>query len=275
MQSEPIPFRALALVMSALNVDSAQFHPFEGPKPIAVFIQTDPWAMVMGSDTPRVAVYEDGTVLFLKKHKDALRYHEKKLSGAELLDFRRHLAPVFGLKGWKTFYDLRPNVTDQPETMFFLRDGSRELATRVHGLMTTDTELPAHFVFPSDQKPDVVPKELLELHKRLCSTDYPESKEWHPKYVEVMIWPYEYAPDASIVWPKEWPGIDSQRSMKRGDSYSIFLDGVLLPELRKFLETRQEKGAVEIAGKKWAVSWRLVFPSEPLWRNAFCGAKER
>ena len=93
--------------------------------------------------------------------------------------------------------------------------------------------------------------------------------------MEVMIWPYENAPDASSVWPKEWPGINSQRSMKRGDSYSIFLDGALLPKLRKFLETGKARGAVEIGGKKWDVSYRFAFPSEPVWRNEFYGAAEK
>jgi len=45
---------------------AAEFSPFDGSKPIAVLIQADPWAMVMGGDNPRVAVYEDGTVFFLK-----------------------------------------------------------------------------------------------------------------------------------------------------------------------------------------------------------------
>ena len=58
-------------------------------------------------------------------------------------------------------------------------------------------------------------------------------------------------------------------------TYSIFLDGSVLPELQKFLRTQKEKGAVEIAGKKWAVSFRSVFPSEPVWRKALDRAQEK
>jgi hypothetical protein len=90
-----------------------------------------------------------------------------------------------------------------------------------------------------------------------------------------MIWPYEYAPDVSITWPKNWPGLDSKRAIKRGDSYSIFLDGIMFPELQKFLKTRKEKGAVKIGDKKWAVSFRYVFPSEPMWRKAFEGSQAK
>lgn len=84
-----------------------------------------------------------------------------------------------------------------------------------------------------------------------------------------MLWPYEYAPDASIRWPMEWPGLDSPQASRRGDSYSIYLPGKSLDDLRAFLGTRREKGAVEVGGKKWAASHRYVFPSEPTWSRAF------
>ena len=250
---------------------AGEFHPFDGPKPIVVVIQTDPWSMVIGSDVPRLAAYEDGTIIFLKKSETNVNYYSKKLSESELQDLRKHLKPVADFKNLKLFYNLLPNVTDQPEARLFLQDGNRSLATRVYGLRMPEGHFNPHTLLskPKGNKPDDVPNELLELHKYLCSLDYADSKEWSPKYVEVMIWPYEYAPDASIQWPKSWPGLGSERSFKRDESYSIFLDGNLLPELQRFLKTRNEKGAVEIAGKKWAVSYRPVFPSEPVWMTAF------
>lgn len=268
-------FVTFAVAVISLSLCAAEFHPFDGPKPLAVLIQTDPWAMVMGADTPRIAVYEDGTVIFLKGSKDGASYYYTKLSETAFSGFKKRLTPVFGLKDWKYLYSLRPNVTDQPEAMFYVRAGERELATRVYGLKITGTKLPAYTVLPGGRKPDSVPDELLELHSYLSSVEYPDSKEWSPKYVEVMIWPYEYAPDASIIWPKDWPALDSEHSLKRGDSYSIFLDGSVLPALQKFLQAGKERGAVEIGGKKWALSYRRVFPSEPIWRKAFQNANEK
>jgi hypothetical protein len=32
-------------------------------------------------------------------------------------------------------------------------------------------------------------------------------------HVEVMLWDYSYAPDASIHWPKDWPALNSDRAM--------------------------------------------------------------
>jgi hypothetical protein len=263
-------FVAILLLLTSFTLRAADFNPFEGPKPIAVFIQTDPWAMVIGADTPRVAVYEDGEVIFLKDSSNTESYHHKKLSETELSDFKKQLAPVAGLKDVKRFYNLAPNVTDQPEAIFYINGGERKLVTTVYGLKTEDTKLPSYTAHADARKPDTLPKELIELHKFLCSIDYSESKEWVPQYLEVMIWPYNNAPEASIIWPKDWPGLDSKRTIKRRENaYSIFLDGTELSKLQKFLGTRKEKGAVEIGGKKCTASFRYVFPGDPLWRKAF------
>ena len=57
-------FAPLALAAVTLSLCAVEFHPFDGPKPVAVLIQTDPWAIVIGADSPRVAVYEDRMVIF-------------------------------------------------------------------------------------------------------------------------------------------------------------------------------------------------------------------
>ena len=272
--------RALIAIILSLwltNICSAaEFNPFDSPVPIAVFIQTDPWATVIGADTPRVAIYENGEVIFAKRVNGRLVYHRVLLDSAGLESVRKQIKPLFGLKGLKPRYNIRPNVTDQPEAMFFLRDGDRKIATSVYGLVVAGTRLPAYTQFPGGDKPTVLPDELLELHKWFAEIDYPDSREWVPKYVEVMFWDYAYAPDTSIQWPKEWPTLNSDRMRKRGsDLYSIFLDGHLLPDLRKFLATRKEKGAVEIAGRKMAVSYRFTFLGERVWRKAFAAAGAR
>lgn len=254
---------------------AAPFDPFAGPKPLAVFIQSDPWAMVLGADTPRVAVYEDGEVVFVKKVGERLAYHHVKLTPKGLAALEARIAPVLAVKDLKPWYDMAPGVTDQPRAMFYLRDGSREVATSVYGLKAKGTRLPAFTVFPGAPKPDRPPSELRELHAWLSELDFPSSREWTPRYVEVMLWDYSYAPDSSIVWPKDWPSLQSPRAVQRGSSYSIFLDGSELPKLRAFLATRGERGAVEVDGKKMAAEFRYVFPGEPVWDKAFREAAKR
>jgi hypothetical protein len=252
-----------------------RFNPFEGPKPIAVFIQTDPWAMLIGADTPRIAVYEDGTVLFLKRSGEKASYHQKSLSATELSAFKKRLKPAADLKDLKRFYNVHPNATDQPQALLYFRDGDRELTTKIYGLQAPDTKPYSFTMSHAKLKPDAVPGELIELHKFFCTVDYSDSREWTPRYVEAVAWSYSYAPDASIIWPKDWPGLDSERSFERRGSYSIFLDGSVLPDLQKFLQTRNEKGAIEIGGRKWIVSYRYTFPSEPVWMKAFQKKEEK
>ncbi|HEY4415877.1 MAG TPA: hypothetical protein VGO57_09310 [Verrucomicrobiae bacterium] len=260
-------FIFILLSVANFSLFAVEFSPFDGPKPIAVLIQPDPWAMIMGANNPRVAVYEDGTVIFLKESEKTASYRQKKLSAPELVDFKKRLMPTTNLKDLKHFYSLIPNLTDQPKAQFYFRDGERTLVTSIYGLRADGTKSSTLTNLSGAQAPEAGPGELLALHKFLCSLDYPDSQEWTPCYLEVMIWPYTYAPDASIIWPRDWPGLESEHSFKRGDSYSIFLDGNLRPELQKFLKSQKERGAVEIDGKKWALSWRAVFPSEPIWRK--------
>lgn len=270
------PRLALLAIAALLSLGAAApFDPFAGPKPLAVFIQSDPWAMVLGADTPRVAVYENGEVVFVKKVGERIAYHHVKLTPKGLAALKARIAPALAVKDLKSWYNVAPGVTDQPKALFYLRDGNREIATSVYGLSAKGTKLPAFTVFPGAPEPDAPPSELLKLHSWLSTLDFPTSQEWTPRYVEVMLWDYSYAPDSSIIWPKDWPSLESPRTVKRGSSYSIFLDGSQLPKLRAFLATRTERGAVEVEGKKMAAEFRYAFPGEPVWNKAFNDAAKR
>ncbi|MBL9091180.1 MAG: hypothetical protein JNL96_08140 [Planctomycetaceae bacterium] len=208
----PMMRSPLAIIVAlglANSCAAANFDPFAGPKPIAIFIQTDPWKMVIGSDTPRVAIYENGDVIFAKTVNDRFTYRHVRLEKDQLAKVRQQLNPVLALRTLEPGYSIRPNATDQPEAMFYLRDGNREVATSVYGLMASGTMLPAYTVFPEGPNATIPPAELLKLHKWFCELDYPKSEEWSPKYVEVMLWDYSYAPEASIRWPKGWPSLSS------------------------------------------------------------------
>ncbi|MGB7622141.1 MAG: hypothetical protein WBN92_07300 [Terriglobia bacterium] len=265
--------KILPVVIVALLVNvawSLDFDPFQGPKPIAILIQTDPWRMVIDSDTPMTAIYDDGRVVYLKREKtDGSSYVSKRLTTEELGAVELKLASFGDFSKLKRGYNLAPNVTDQPETKIYLNLGNKEFVTTVYGLKMSPTELPTHPDFRGEPKPDELPVPIRQVHEYLRTLDYKDSTPWESPYVEVIIWAYEYAPAQSIQWPKDWPGLRSPNTLKRGGSYSIFLPSKELPRLRDFLKTRKEKGAVEIDGKKWAVSVRFAFPSEPVWINAF------
>jgi hypothetical protein len=244
--------------------------PYKGAQPIAVLIQTNPWLMVIGSDTPRVVIYDDGEVVYLQTGLDnGSMYMHKLLTPSELEEVKEKLSSFGDYSAVQRHYDLAPNITDQPESMIYLNLGSKAMVSTIYGLRESMTKLPAHAQSSGGRPPDTMPNALRQLYEYLVGLKFPDAKPWQSKYVEVIVWPYSYAPDQSIHWPKDWPGLESPEAFKRGDSYSIFLPASDIQRLKDFLKTRKQKGAVEIGGKKWAVEFRYVFPSEPVWAMAF------
>lgn len=257
--------------ISACNyVYALDFKPYEGPEPIAVIIQTNPWLMVVGSDMPRMVLYANGQIIYLKKtESDKPAYYSKFLDPRKLTEIKEKLSSIGDYSKLKHYYDLAPGVSDQSETKLYLSFDDVECTVGVYDLETNDTDFPAYDNIGSNQESDTLPEEIRKLHAYLTSFDYADAEPWEPIYIEVMIWNYDYAPDEAIHWPSDWPGLKSPYTIKRGDSYSIYLPATELRKLRDFLRSRRQKGAVEIDGMKWAVSVRYVFPSEPTWIEAF------
>ena len=253
-----------SLAPCAAHSPAARFDPYVGPKPLAVFIETEPQLLVAGSDMPRVAVYENGDVVFARIAAGGLSYRRAQLDRPRLADLRSRLRTVAELKGLSARYDLQPGATGLPETRFYLRNAGRETAVAVQGW----GEPPA-LAARAKEAGVRVPAALANLRDWFRALDIPDAQAWHPKYVEVMFWPNPEATDESIVWPPEWPSLRSPRAVTRGQLVSIYLDGSALPALRDFLATQRQKGAVLIGGRKMAVDFRYVFPSEPIWRKAF------
>jgi len=258
----------LALVSTVSAASNIDFY--KGPEPLAVLLQSDPWLMVVGSDMPMVVVYADGQVVYLQRDdKKGASYFHKQLTPAELAETKQKIAAFGDYSKINGHYDLAPNVTDMPSARMYLNLDGSKVITSVYGLTVANTKLPGVTAFPGQQKPDSLPDAIRKLHGYLATLRYEDGKPWRPDYLEVMVWGYDYAPDKSIHWPKDWPGLESPSTVRHGDLYSIFLPAKELARLEAFLATRKEKGAVEIGGKKWAVSYRYVFPSEPVWQRAF------
>jgi len=259
----------LLFAFCAASAVAQEFSPFEGPRPLAVMIESNPWLMVIGSDTPSFVLYENGQVIYRKTEADRQSRHmTKQLSQAQLIDLKAKLSAAAKPSPPKRHFDLAPQVTDQPETKFYVNMDGTSFVTTIYGL-TSGRPVESRPRTPGgDGKGELLPQQLTDLHAFLSTLEYADATEWVPRYVEAMVWDYGYAPEESIHWPKDWSGLNSATSLKRGDAYSIFLPGSEYPKLRLFLSTRKEKGAVEIDGKKWIVSVRDTFPSEPVWVEA-------
>ncbi|MFK7841497.1 MAG: hypothetical protein AB8B54_04460 [Sphingorhabdus sp.] len=216
--------------------------------PQVIFRTSDPWMGVIGSDSPRFAVYEDSTVIF----RDGESYKTVNLSESDhkkILDLVR----LDDIREFGGYYDIA-NATDQPSTDLLIYASTEPVFISVYGSL---------------DEPAVsskLPKKLVSIFSKFSSFSHTQATPWLPKHIEVMIHPYEYAPEESIKWPDNWPALDDLGTKKRGeDSYSLFLPIVHLDALKLFLETQKDRGAIEISNRKWSASFRFPFPHEELW----------
>jgi hypothetical protein len=219
------------------------------PAPLIVLIESDPWAMVLGSDSPSFAMYEDGTVIrrigdgFTKGH----------LTPAQQSAFIEALKPT-ALRRWYG-RSLALFVTDQPDQDLLFYTEKEPLFVSVYGSLDT-----------ADVRAVVAP-EIVDAYDKIKGFKA-TGEPWLPDFIEVMISPYEYAPDASIKWPADFPSLDDPNTIRRGDDQmSLFVPSARYDQLRTFLKGRKERGAVEIGGKKWSAHLRFPFPQEQLWMS--------
>jgi hypothetical protein len=205
--------------------------------------------MVLGADSPRFALYENGLAIY--RIKDGFR--QILLDGQRAADLRKAVN-VGALACLNKHYSTAGEVTDQPSELLFFGRGGTLSSISVYGSI------------PASGEPTDLPLPLVTAYERLATFDDSKAKPWMPEYIEVMVWPYAYAPEPSITWPSNWPGLSDARTVKRGEGYSLYLPSKDYQDLRAFLRTERERGAVEIGGKKWAVSFRFPFPQEALWQ---------
>ncbi|MFT4252527.1 MAG: hypothetical protein QM608_08590 [Caulobacter sp.] len=215
--------------------------------PVLVLVERNPWAMVIGSDEPRFALYRNGLAIY--RTRDGFR--QVMLDDARAGELTKAVNPG-ALACLETRYSTSPAFDLPSEHLFFGRGGA------LSGISVDG---------PIDREGRAkVPAVLAQAYDHLADFDDPKAAPWTPEFVEVMIWPYDYAPEPSIVWPSKWPGMRDPKTAKRGENaYSLYVPWRDYEALRAFLKTRREKGAVEIDGKKWSVELRFPFPHEPDW----------
>jgi len=241
--------RTLLASPLALRLPVRAFAQDGGPRPLIVLLEANPWLMVLGSDSPSFALYEDGTAIYRAESG----FQWVRLGAEERAALIDRVKPE-AIAAQARFYNLSPYMSDQQTTYLFVFGPGGPKTVSIYGAL---------------RKPEIrqnLPAPIADAYGVLHGFRHPRATPWLPEKVEVMIWPYEYAPEASVIWPVGWPGLKDPATVKRRDgAYSIYLPSIELPALSAFLKTRSEKGAVEIDGHKWAVSYRFPFPREKDW----------
>jgi hypothetical protein len=240
----------LLLTLFSIVVHGQQFDSTYG-KPLIVLIETDPWAMVMGSDVPSFALYENGKIIYQRIENKQLKIYEVTLSKLELQNVIRSLDIA------DSFYKLPNNIkasswTDQPSNQLMLNFDSTKVIS-IYGKVRTDAEVRA-----------ATPKEFLTVYDNIKKYKSNSAKEWLPNKIEIMLWDYNYAPNKRP-WIAGFPDLNSPTTVKRGDGedamYSLYIDKKDFEEFKKYYSSMGEKQAVEINGKKMAIDYRLPFPN--------------
>ncbi len=237
----------LFLIVGCGQQNQEQQHEDSYGKPLVILVETDPWAMVIGSDVPSFVIYETGQIIYKQIENKHLKFYEVILSKSELQNIIKSLGITDSIYKLPDHIDAS-SWTDQPENELTINLDSLKIIS-VYGCVGTDTEVRA-----------VTPKPFLTIYDNIKKYRNKKAKEWLPSKIEVMFWDYDYAPNKRP-WITGFPDLNSPTTIKRGDDYSVFIDKKDYDKFKKYYSLRGEKEAVEINGKKMAIAYRLPFPN--------------
>lgn len=267
MRLAPTGLRPLLLGATLLSVPvrgslSATQLPAAEPRPVVVLLRHSVWFPFV--NLPLFVLYEDGRVILPRERARGVPHSYQTARVADVPQTLTQLGIGREFFELRPTYDYRPNLTDQ-ETVFIYvwrGDSLKRIAVRA-GLG------------PEDRLVAGVPAAFRVVYDRLTNFTVPNAVPWLPDSIEVAAWGYEYAPDdPPLDWPAHWPDMNragSTRETQPGidELWRFRIPYNYRPELEQLLDRLREKQAIRIAGRKWAVGFRLPFPGELRWRRYF------
>jgi len=217
-------------------------------QPIVLLTIYNPWLMVIGSDEPTFALYNNGLVIYQRKNEAGdPEFASVKLNTLELEALKGQLKidkDLYALDANKDYY----TKTDQPTNVIRLFDpvlGDKTIS--IYGDLLNDQEA----------RELAAPKRLIYLFDNLVHYGHFAARTWLPEKFEVMLWSYET--NDSVAWAEDWPTLTDPTTVKRDSVYSLYID---IKDYDRYLELRQNATAVRLDGKNWSFSARFPFPHE-------------
>lgn len=214
--------------------------------PLVVWMTYDPWAMVIGSDAPRFALYESGFVIYWTD----LGYQSVVLSEAELTDFLTEVGSFDDFFVLDEFSDLAM-MTDQPSHVLHVWQEAEHHQVGVYGDLVWDKDVRAD-----------VPAIYLHLFELIAEFNHPDAELWQPEYFEIILWEYETS--QAVYWQADWPDFEDERTIVHDSVTSIYLDEA---QFNEFQLVTHHQNAIRLDKQTWAFTWRLTFPHEARWMN--------
>jgi len=220
-------------------------------QPIVVLIETDPWLMVIGSDVPTFALYENGQIIYKRIINKKYKFFEVQNDTEKTQQIIKSLGITDSLMKEKDFINAS-SWTDQPTNILILNfDTIKQIM--VYGNLRGSDKKGAR---------EQTPKDFLSVYDNIMKFNVNDATEWLPDTIEVMATRYSYSPEKPIKWDNSWSDLKSPTTVKRSDDlYSIYLDKKYFESFVSLLKTLKEKQAVEINGEKYSLAYRLPFPN--------------
>lgn len=216
--------------------------------PRVVLTETDPWLMVIGSDVPTFALYENGQIIYKIHINNKTKYFEVKIPKEKIAAILLSLGVTDSLFNVPS-ETMASRGTDQPTNELILNIDSLQQKSVYGNLRSEAARLKT-------------PRAFLNTYDHLITYRDTLAKEWLPDSVEVMITAYNHSPEQPLNWPAEWPDLKSSSTVKRSDDlYSIYLDKKYFEGLLRLLSSLKEKQALLINGAKFSASCRFPFPN--------------
>lgn len=239
-----------ALLSFTLTTSFGQHFNQKYGQPIIVLIETNPWLMVIGSDVPSFALYENGQIIYRKLVDRKYKYFEIKNDTAKTEQIIKSFGITDSLMKQPDFIEAS-SWTDQPTNIMILNfDTIRQIS--VYGSLQ----------YPESDARKKTPASFLSVYDNILKYKDNDAVEWIPDTIEVMATKFSYSREKPLQWNKEWSDINSPTTVKRGDDlYSIYIDKRYFKDLITLIKNMNPKQAVEINGGKYSLTYRLPFPN--------------
>jgi hypothetical protein len=240
----------IILFIFSLTTSFGQHFNEKYGQPVVVLIETDPWLMVIGSDVPSFALYENGQIIYRKVVDRRYKYFQVKNDREKTQAIIKSFGITDSLMKQPDYIDASFS-TDQPTNILVLNfETVRHLS--VYGNLQN----------PQGGARAKTPRDFLTVYDNIRKFNDDAAVEWLPDTIEVMATRYSYSPEKPLKWNSAWSDIESATTVKRGnDLYSIYLDRKYFEDFIRLLKSLKEKQAVEINGEKYSLTYRLPFPN--------------
>jgi len=239
----------ISICFYCLTITYGQQYNEKYGQPIVVLYETDPWLMVIGSDVPTFALYENGQIIYRKIVDKRYKYFEIKNDREKTQTIIKSFGITDSLMK-QPDYIQATDWTDQPTNILILNfDTLRQIS--VYGDLNKKNEAR-----------EKAPKDFVTVYDNILKFEDKSALDWLPDTIEILATSYSHSPEKPLKWPSEWNDIKSSTTVKRSDDlYSLYIDKKHFSELVILLKNLKEKQAVEINGEKYSLSYRLPFPN--------------